>query len=176
LDIRPSVRGRQTIFLDLVRIGLRLVHALSAALWVGGSLFYLFVLNPSFASSNQSASLATSAERLRTRIGATFRHVMKGAVGLFVVTGAVLAVDRVSQPGVTTGYMGTLAVHVALSGAMFWMVMSPRRIGATRKTDATMPLIRGLPRHRLLLALGLLAYLTAIIMKVIVEHSITAAS
>lgn len=154
--------GRKGV--DVLRVALRWLHAVAAVAWIGGSLFYLVVLNPAFASSPPDPSSRT----LRARINATFRDLVQASVVVFALTGVVLLYDQLSRPGITLAYTLVLGAHGALPVAMFLLV---QRLGRARPAPSAggSPAAWWRQPQILLLILGLLTYLTAIVMQVMYE-------
>jgi len=103
---------------ELLVAGLRLAHALSAALWVGGTL--------AFALVDQSARSAVGPSPWRT-----FREALRIGIGVFVLTGGIMTVERLGSATLPPTYFGVLAVKVGLG---IWMFALARRIGAVSPT------------------------------------------
>lgn len=91
---------------DLLVGGLRLLHALAATLWLGGSLVYILVPAGSPFPS-------------------VIRSTLPTGVIVFVVTGAVLAVQRLSSAPLPPAYVAVLAVKAVLG---LWMFALARRV------------------------------------------------
>ena len=154
--------------MDALRVALRWLHAIAAVAWIGGSLFYLIVLNPSF-----DTSVADEATRaLRARIGATFRDMVNAAVVVFALTGVILLYDQLSRPGITVAYTVVVGIHAAIPVAMFLLF---QQLGRVRPPAGA----RGRPvalwrrPQSILLILGLVTYLTAVVMQVMFEAILT---
>ena len=150
--------------MDVLRVALRWLHAVAAVAWIGGSIFHLLVLNPAFA-----ASPADQASRaLRARINATFRDLVNASVVVFALTGVVLLYDQVSRPGITLAYTLVLAAHAGIPIAMFFLFQQLGRGRPRSLTDQTATPWWRQPQS-LLLILGLVTYLTAVVMQVMFE-------
>src|SRR3972149_4708379 len=109
--------------IDLLHIGVRWGHALAAIVWVGGSLFYLLTLNPALALLGDFPEQRA----LLDHIGQQFQEVVRLAIRIFVLTGVVLTVDRLTQPTITVAYVLVLGIKVALALWMFWLAEQLRR-------------------------------------------------
>jgi hypothetical protein len=140
-------------------------HAMAAVAWVGGCLFYAAVLNPAM------EEVGPTPERTALFVVATreFREVVKLAILVFVVTGAILAVDRLSVPHVTTLYAVVLAIKISLSIGMFWLAgrLGPRPGGTSSKTRAWW-----LRPQYLILELGTIVYLLSEVLRLLYEQSL----
>ena len=98
---------------------MRWLHALAAAAWVGGSLFYLIVLIPTLKRVPDVPCALSAA------IGVEFRTVVVTSIIVLVATGAILAFDRLTE--VEPPYAATLGIKVVLSLWMFALVRDRRR-------------------------------------------------
>ena len=97
------------------------LHAVSAVIWVGGSLFYLLVLRPATHSSNRFNN------KLNPAIASEFRAIVNVCIIVLIATGVILAMDRLTEGVVGSPYVITLGVKVVLSIWMFIQVQSQRR-------------------------------------------------
>jgi uncharacterized membrane protein len=145
-------------------------HALAAVAWLGGSLFYAVALYPAL------EEVGSTPERLSLIAVTTreFRELVRLAIFVFVVTGAVLAFSRLSLPRISTSYVAVLAVKVALSLWMFWLagrLGSPRAPGAARPSWIAAWWLR--PQY-LILELGAIVYVLSVMLRVLYEQSLGA--
>ncbi len=101
--------------LDWILVAIRWGHALAAVAWVGGGMFYILVLRPSFRRRPASPETGQA-------IGAEFRGLVTTAIGVLLVTGAVLAASRLTSEAVTIPYVAVLVVKIALALYMFYVV------------------------------------------------------
>ena len=95
------------------------VHTLAAAFWVGGGLVYLLVLRP--------AGRRAEAQGGGQTLAAEFRNLVDIAVIAMIITGVVLAFDRLTSQHTGAGYAAALGVKVALTLWMFWLAGVMRR-------------------------------------------------
>ncbi|HZU05455.1 MAG TPA: hypothetical protein VFB73_05740 [Chloroflexota bacterium] len=122
---------------------LRAAHGLAAAIWLGVSLV---------------GALAPSALTVIRARGWSLRTVAQVALWALVVTGAVLMLDRLADPAVSTLYVALLGLKLALVGAMGMLgLLAPRGAGAGEPNGGWrwLPLLQ---RERVLLGLGLGAF------------------
>ena len=140
--------------------------------WVGGSIFYLLVLNPAI----ESLTTVKAPQELMAAIGAEFRSLVKITIPIFIFSGVILTLDRFSQGGITTEYVIVLALKIVLAVWMFWITT---RLGERRPApDAGgSESLGGLFRARvsypiLVLILGVIVYLLAIVLKVMYETAL----
>jgi hypothetical protein len=101
------------VIVEILVGGLRLAHALAAATWIGGTLAY--ALFPERIGLGREAWQG-------------FRQALRLGIGVFVLTGAVLAAERLSSAALPPTYMALLALKIVLS---IWMFAQARQLGAT---------------------------------------------
>lgn len=159
--------------LDLLRVAVRWSHAVAAVAWVGGSLFYLFALSPAVIGLDAAGRGAVMAGA-----GRQFQEMVRLAIFVFLFTGVILTVDRLTQPSVSVTYVAVLGVKIALSLWMFWIAQQLRRApappGSVSHAKASPPRA-WFERTDLLLVLGLVVYLLAILLNVIFETELVQA-
>jgi len=136
---------------------------MAAVAWVGGSVFYALVLNPALEEVGPTEERLT----LLAVVGREFREVVRLAILVFVITGAVLIFTRLSVPRVTTAYVAVLAVKIGLSLWMFWLAS---RVGRSRD-DAVKPAWWRRPQY-LILWLGTIIYFLSLLLRVLFEQSL----
>lgn len=145
---------------------IRWFHAVAAAAWVGGMLFYVAVLTPALkhmdVGSQRGAFVATLARQ--------FKELTQAAIAVLLLTGVVLTFDRLSQPHVLQFYAIVLAVKIVLS---LLMVALAGGLGRKRVAKARLPWV-SVPY--LILALGLIVYLLALLLQVLFDMSYGAPS
>ena len=145
-------------------------HAMAAVTWVGGCLFYAAVLNPAMEEVGPTpdrVSLMSVAAR-------EFREVVKLAILVFVVTGAILAVGRLSVPRVSTVYAVVLAIKIVFSLVMFWLAgrLGVRTIGGSSAASFKVRPWWLRPQF-LILELGTVVYLLSEVLRMLYEQSLT---
>ncbi len=146
---------------------------MAAVAWVGGSLFYAVALHPAL------EELGPTPERVALVRGASreFREVVRLSILVFVVTGAVLAVSRLTFTRLPLAYVVVLAVKVALSLGMFWLagLLGPRR---GRPNGEERPKRQGawwLRPQYLILELGAVVYLLSLVLRMLFEQALVLA-
>jgi putative copper export protein len=103
---------------DTLLLIVRWLHSMAAVAWVGGAIFYWLVIKPA-AGAGIAPALA--------QIGRRFQQLVAIAVGVLLLSGIVLAVDRLSEETATPTYFGVLSAKVAVAGWMFFVVWSRGR-------------------------------------------------
>ncbi len=112
---------------DYFLLVIRWMHAVAAVAWVGGALFYWLALRPALRSEADSGGVAQ-------RAGREFGQVVLLSMWVLVVTGGILAVQRLSEESGTLAYAAVLTVKVALAAWMFLLALS--RVSRRREADA----------------------------------------
>ncbi len=152
--------------MDVLRIVLRWGHAVAAVAWIGGSLFFLLVLNPALAAVRSSEDRRSLAES----VGRSFRDMVRASIAILTLTGALLLVDVVSRPGTSAPLAIALALHATIPVVMFLLTQELRR-GRPRAAPPKSPPVWWLRPSSVVLLLGLTVYVTAVVIQVLVEHN-----
>lgn len=108
---------------DVFLLLIRWIHLVSAATWVGGSLFYLLILKPSVSNHSETGVMANTA--------AEFKSLVNTCIVVLIATGLILAFNRLSEGIVNESYVIILGLKSALSVFMIILVHTQRR--RTRK-------------------------------------------
>lgn len=156
---------------DAFLLVVRWLHVLSAVLWVGGGAFYLIVLRPAARAGGPAGAAVQS------RAGQEFGVVVNTAILVLVLTGAVLAFDRLTEPRTTVGYVVVLAVKVALSVWMFFLAHGRLRGRRPLFGQASMrrgnrgldTALRALTWTNLVVVLGVVVFLLSDLLRAMVE-------
>jgi uncharacterized membrane protein len=98
----------------------RWLHAIAAVTWVGGGIFYWAVLKPALRTQDSNSFMARVA-------GPEFGQLVGVAMGTLILTGSILAVDRLSEPEATGMYGLLLGLKILASAWMFAVVLARRR-------------------------------------------------
>lgn len=128
-------------------LGLRIVHALAAVVWLGGGIYYLVALRPGVRTDEAARTVAISAQQ-------RFGEWSNAAALAMVATGVILAFDRLAEGFGWTYYL-TLGVKVGAALAAFLMTTLLRRRPARRPAWA---------RVQYVIVLGVTAYVLGIVL------------
>lgn len=96
------------------------VHLMGAITWVGGSIFFKFVLQPAFRTADNGPGSMRA-------VGHEFGKIVRIAIVILVVTGAFMAVVHLTAGGNSRVYIGILALKISLAFYMFLVVWLRRR-------------------------------------------------
>ena len=108
--------------LDIILLAIRWAHALAAVVWIGGSLFMLLAARPALRSLGAKGGLVGRA------LSAEFRPIVATAIGVLLVSGAILTAQRLTADAAGLAYTAFLAAKILLSLYAFiiaWQL--PRR-------------------------------------------------
>lgn len=151
-----------------LRVVMRTVHLVAAATWVGGSIFYLAALAPGLRAGGPAPAVAG-------QVAAYFRKLVNVCMGVLLLTGVYLTFDRLSTITVGVAYLVVLGLKIAVALAMFGLALYQAQEGASRlraKAPGTArgPLWQAVPR--LILALGLLAFVLGALLTTLFERTV----
>ena len=160
---------------DVFLIVMRWVHLTASVAWVGGSIFYLFVLRPAMRRSTDSG------REVNKYTAAEFRVMVDICFFLIVVTGISLTFDRLSDRATGTSYVMVLVAKVLLSIWMFVLASSRRRRTALTEAYRIRPdagrgwlrqTIRAVSGYNTIVILGVAVFLLADLLKVMYEMAL----
>ena len=156
------------VFLLIVRW----LHLVSAAAWVGGSVFYLIVLRPALRRSPEGSglvSLATATE---------FRALVETCVYVLIATGVILTLNRLTPGVVGAPYVVVLGLKIALSVWMFVLAWTRRRrtsVTEAFREESAPPattlskVLRSISGYNTIVILGLIVFLLSDLLKILYE-------
>jgi uncharacterized membrane protein len=94
--------------LGIILLIIRWAHALSAVVWIGGSLFMLLAARPALRSAD-SAGLVGRA------MAVEFRPIVATAIAVLIVSGVILTVDRLTSDAAGIAYTIVLVAKILLA-------------------------------------------------------------
>ena len=161
---------------DTFLLVVRWLHLVSAAAWVGGSLFYLLALRPATRRSPESARL------INVAAASEFRALVDTCIFVLLATGIILTFNRLTPGVIGVPYAVTLAVKIVLSLWMFYLVSSRRRgtvlldaylESPTPGTTRTQKVARVISGYNAVVILGIIVFLLADLLQVLFEKALT---
>lgn len=142
--------------IEILRLLLRLAHALAAALWLGGGAYYALALRPQLRDADPARqALAREAQRAFGEWAATLTLVM-------IVTGVILLYDRLTDGQGTLVYVIVLGVKIVAALTAFWLTGVFTRRVAGRRQPARSGRAARVNRSLLVLMLGGTAFVLGI--------------
>ena len=157
---------------DLFLLIVRWVHLVSATVWVGGSIFYLFVLRPALRKSPESG------REINIAAADEFRALVDTAIFVLLATGMILTFNRLTPGVIGVQYAAVLGLKIALSIWMFILARDRRRRTALlemyreRPAPPTGPLrkaLRAVSGYNTIVILGLIVFLLSDALGVLFE-------
>ncbi|MCH8186469.1 MAG: hypothetical protein IH862_10255 [Chloroflexi bacterium] len=161
---------------DVFLLVVRWLHLVSAAAWVGGSLFYLLVLRPALRRSPEPSGWLNAAA------ASEFRALVDTSILVLLTTGIILTLNRLTPGVVGTPYVLTLGVKIALSVWMFILALGRRRrtalLDAYRQapeptTSRLQGLVRAVSGYNTIVILGIVVFLLSDLLKVLFEIALS---
>ena len=142
----------------------RWIHGIAAVAWIGGSLFFLIVLIPSI---ERKIGLP---DGLKTEINNRFRGLVQTCILVLIITGVILAFDRLSSRFTDIAYVSVLAIKSLITIWMFILsgFIQPRKKAPLdqRKSNSAFTLSKRWDKlfgkvnePNLILLLGLVAFM-----------------
>lgn len=155
---------------DIFLLVVRWLHLVSAAAWVGGSIFYLLVLRPAMRRSpeaSRAVAVATASE---------FRALVDTCIFVLLATGVILTFNRLTANVVGVPYVVTLGVKIALSLWMFLLARGRRRRSALAGATEDEPtptrfrkVARAVAGYNAVVILGIVVFLLSDLLKALFE-------
>ena len=161
---------------DVFLLVVRWTHLVAAAVWIGGSLFYLLALRPALRRSPESTGLLSAAT------AAEFRALVDTCIFTLVATGAILTFNRLSVGVVGVPYVATLGVKIALAIWMFVLARGRRRRTAlvnaghepsSQSTGRLHAIARAVSGYNSIAILGIVVFLLSDLLKVLFEMALS---
>jgi putative copper export protein len=148
--------------MNLLWLIMRAAHILAATAWVGGSLMYSLVVQPALRS--------IPAPTLAARIAALFKRLVEACIGVLLVSGAFLTVDRLTRTSVGLPYVLVLGLKIALALGLFALALYLGQSHIRRLARRSTRFSKAAPQ--LMLALGILVFLLGAVLNSLFEATI----
>lgn len=146
-----------------IRTLVRVAHILAGATWLGGSIFYLFIVVPAL-------RIAGPAPALAAKIAELFKRMVNICVGVLLLTGGYLVFDRLTQTTLGLPYLIVLGIKIVAAISMFVLATYMAQSNIRRLAKRSTRLSRAAPQ--LMLALGILVFILGALLNVLFEMSI----
>ncbi len=143
-----------------MRTLVRAVHILAGTAWVGGSLFYLVVVQPALRNFGPAPVLAANIAEL-------FKRMVNICVGVLLLTGGYLVFDRLTQTTLGLPYLIVLGIKIVAALGMFVLALYMAQSNIRRLAKRSNRLSRAAPR--LMLALGILIFILGALLNSLFE-------
>ena len=160
---------------DIFLIVIRWLHILASAVWVGGGLFYLFVIRPAIKRDSEAY------RGINKAIGIEFKTVVNTCIIVITVTGVLLVFDRLTEDATQTPYVIILAIKIVMALWMFIQVHVQQRksefLEAFGRANQPMPvglrrLGRAVSGYNLVIIIGVVVFLLSDVLGIIFEEGL----
>ena len=94
--------------LGIILLIIRWAHALSAVVWIGGSLFMLLAARPALRTADTTGLLGRA-------LAAEFRPIVVTAIAVLIISGVILTVDRLTSDAAGMAYTVVLVAKILLA-------------------------------------------------------------
>lgn len=160
---------------DVFLLVVRWLHLVSAAAWVGGSMFYLIVFRPALRKSPNAS------QAINTAAASEFRALVDTCILVLLATGIILTFNRLTPGVIGVPYAATLALKIVLSLWMFALARGRRRRIVFPDTSQDSPsgdthmrkFARAISGYNSIIILGIVVFLLADLLKVLFEIAIS---
>ncbi|MBA2392959.1 MAG: hypothetical protein H0V70_09475 [Ktedonobacteraceae bacterium] len=147
-----------------IRVLIRAAHILAGTAWVGGSLFYLVVVQPALRSFGPAPALAA-------KIAELFKRLVNICVGVLLLTGGYLVFDRLTQTTLGLSYLIVLGLKIIAALGLFVLAMYMAQSNIRRLAKRSTRFSRAAPQ--VMLALGIVVFILGALLNSIFEMTIT---
>ena len=155
---------------DLFHLFVRWTHLVSAGAWVGGSIFWILVLNPSTRQFDSDFI-----RRLQSQISTEFRGLVDTCIFVLLTTGAIMTFNRLTPGNIGYQYALILGLKIIFVAIMFYLIRAKRQSKTTRTKTNPDDTPKGrltqftkiATSYNLVLLLGLLVYLLSDLLNMI---------
>jgi uncharacterized membrane protein len=151
------------MFFVEIRLLMRAAHVLAGATWVGGSMMYLVVVLPALRLGGPAPAVAA-------QVAALFKRMVNICVGVLLLTGAYLTVDRLSQTTLGLPYVIVLGLKIIAALFMFILAMYLAQSNIRRLAKRNTRISKVAPQ--LMLALGILVFLLGALLNSLFEAAL----
>lgn len=141
----------------------RALHILAGAAWVGGSFMYLLVVVPAMRATGATPALSAQVAQL-------FRRMVNGCIGVLLLTGVYLMLERLSVARLGLPYLVVLGLKVAAALIMFVLALYMAQSPIRRLAKQTTRLTKISPY--LMLFLGILVFILGALLNALFEAAI----
>ncbi len=147
----------------------RWAHAIGAVAWIGGSIFFAFILRP---VERANPDLVRP---VLQPLGSVYRELVDIAVIAIVVSGIILMFDRLTGGDASVQWFIVLAVKLALALWMFFLVWRFRQsdFDSTEKPSGIAARMSWLIGYNAMVFIGVIVFLLASTLRVLFESSIS---
>ncbi|MFL2627462.1 MAG: hypothetical protein ACJ0OY_04105 [Dehalococcoidia bacterium] len=97
---------------------IKLIHITASTIWVGGSLFFLLVVNQSITQENKF---------LKGILGSNFKQIVDLCIWILLLSGVILTVNKLTSNSATVVYGSLLGFKLALVAWVTFLIWFKKR-------------------------------------------------
>ncbi len=116
--------------LDVLLLSIRWIHLVSASMWIGGSLFYLFILIPVLKTQNHQDRKKQGS--LTTVINLNFKRMVDICLWTLVISGSIILVDRATGNHLNNLYLIAISIKLLLVTILISIIFTKRRLKSSQ--------------------------------------------
>lgn len=154
---------------DIFLLIVRWVHGISAATWIGGSLFFMLVYKPILSKHNQITKI------LNSDTSNSLRILIDTSIFVLLATGIILTFDRLNSNFIQLPYIYVLSIKIVLC---LWIFLIARWSRKSKNSTTILEdnqsnkLNKFISSYNMVIILGLIVFLISDLLKIIVETTL----
>ena len=142
---------------------MRTAHLLAGAAWLGGSIMYLVVVLPALHVSGPAPKVSAA-------IATQFKRLTNLCIGVLLLSGGYLVVDRLTQTTLGWPYLLVLILKIAAALAMFALALYMGQSNARKLAKRSTRFSQAAPQ--LMVSLGILVFILGALLNLLFEMTI----
>ena len=154
---------------DIFLLIVRWVHGISAATWIGGSLFFMLVYKPILSKHNQITKI------LNSDTSNSLRILIDTSIFVLLATGIILTFDRLNSNFIQLPYIYVLSIKIVLCLWIFLIARWSRKsknLTTSLDDNKSNKLNKFISSYNMVIILGLIVFLISDLLKIIVETTL----
>ena len=154
---------------DIFLLIVRWIHGISAATWIGGSIFFMIVYKPILSKHNKISNI------LYSDTSNSLRILIDTSIFVLIATGIILTFDRLTSSFIQLPYILTLSFKIVLCIWIFLIARWSRKskkINTSLENNQPKKLNKFISSYNMVIILGLIVFLISDLLKIIVETTL----
>ena len=154
---------------DIFLLIVRWVHGISAATWIGGSIFFMIVYKPILSKHNKISNI------LYSDTSNSLRILIDTSIFVLIATWIILTFDRLTSSFIQLPYILTLSIKIVLCIWIFLIARWSRKskkINTSLENNQPKKLNKFISSYNMVIILGLIVFLISDLLKIIVETTL----
>jgi len=154
---------------DIFLLIVRWVHGISAATWIGGSIFFMLVYKPILSKHNQVSKI------LYSDTSNSLKILIDTSIFVLLATGIILTFDRLTSSFIELPYILALTIKIILCIWIFLIARWSRKsnkLNRSIKDNEPKKINKFISSYNIVIILGLIIFLISDLLKIIVETTL----